>query len=374
MSIDSKTLEAAALDLKERKRVKIASELLPEDRKRGYTNAPSNNFITSIVTFPYFSESKALKKEEATGAAGKTDIVFYYEDCSLTLSGGLNIKTLSNFCKRFFLFCLSHYKKDSKEGEMYSFSLSQYKKRVAPNSEMNYIRDLLKQSFNSLASGSFAIYRNGIGVEGGSSLIERYFVPEAPNSPYYNPEEQIDNDTVSFKFSPTFVSIFLSNIEEMGYPPIPSILWSLPQGRIDAAFTIGYLLAVHRHRNRAHKNSNTISLSTILDYVALPSKENVKNYRYKREIIDPIEEAFSDLRKTGYYTIEYCWKNGKVLTAEELEQAKKNIDVFLSLDIVFELLDYSEVQVRSRAQAIGYAEKTAREMKKKAELDAKKEK
>lgn len=351
MPIDVKKAQEAKERAEEERRKKEASNLLPALLKNGYREAPSNKLINDFMSISYYAEKQAAKERETVDTS-KDKIIMKRDGYTLEIT---DPDAISNDCSRLIFYCLTLYDRYKQERDglvTYEFSISTYNKDRTKT--LWYKRQKVMESFRLLLQSS-------------SYFIINDATDKAVAGSFFD-DVGVDGDKAYFTFSNSFIKHFLQT-DKTSYTPIPLSLWSLPMRQRDIGFKLGRFIAVHRHLARLHKDSNMMSMKVILDNCLkdiLPSKEKVKAMRgsYKAKIISPIDEAINDLRATGSYTINYCNKEGVILSKKEIAAALNDIDRFMELYIVFELYNYGEVQHISQQQTRALLDKKEKEAKK----------
>ena len=124
---------------------------------------------------------------------------------------------------------------------------------------------------------------------------------------------------VSFAFSAEYMGAVIDRTA--GRLPLDRALLTTDDKNNPNATPIGFKLCTHTYQNKGKKNENTLSVSSLLDYVnGIPSYEEVSkgNRNYTDRIIRPLERDLNHLIDRGFIEYwDYCHTNGEPLTDEE---------------------------------------------------------
>lgn len=246
--------------------------------------------------------------------------------------------------------------------------------------EWRGIKDL-KEARKQLENGVLSLY--GLSLEFDAELI---LVPEGKSRKkrmkmhhqmriadhIATPEEKekiIKNGVVCFKFS-FDAAKYLSKIQIM---PYPEALLKI-NGKLNPhSYYLGRKLCEHHNMNIAKPNANRISVKALTDACPdLPTYESVKEgaRQITKRIIEPFERDLDALRDD--YEIlrkwEYCNKDGKPLTDEQLEAY--NYDAWINWLVQFKLSCYPDQT--ERLEEIEQRKAIAEERRKKAAKAGKK--
>lgn len=158
---------------------------------------------------------------------------------------------------------------------------------------------------------------------------------------------------ITFSFGSAFYTLLKS------YPVMPTQpqLWKLNSKRNPNSYFLLRKLMEHKNMNIGKKNENIIAVKTLLSVCgSIPSYEEVKT-KLKRDftnrIINPFERDLNALEDT--LTWEYCHKNGKPLTDQELSEF--NYSVFIDALILTHWKNYPDQTARLKAKEARNASK-----------------
>ncbi|MBP1566014.1 MAG: hypothetical protein IJP18_10320 [Oscillospiraceae bacterium] len=155
----------------------------------------------------------------------------------------------------------------------------------------------------------------------------------------------IKNNHIIFTFSDEFYRIMKS----MPVMPYPMKLFNINNKKNPNSYYFLKKLAEHKKMNYFKKNSDTISVRTLLECTPeLPAYDDVisGDRAVARRIIEPFERDLNELEDVLKW--EYCHSNGTPLTDEETENF--NYHIFYGLMIKINWIDYPELQKKQRTK------------------------
>lgn len=138
------------------------------------------------------------------------------------------------------------------------------------------IQDFIKQSSNIFLSGLIKKGKKSIENKGNAGLL------------FYN--ASLENGFVTVSVNENFNIDFIAS----QFTVFPRFAYSL---NINAFNLVRYIFYIARQNTQKIKERGTftIGLNSVRDNLGLPDPEDVKNRKYKQYIVDPIEEAISEI-------------------------------------------------------------------------------
>lgn len=171
-------------------------------------------------------------------------------------------------------------------------------------------------------------------------------------------------DALSVEFTRS-MSEYLTSLPLIQYP---RALYALDD-RDSNAFAMGEAMCVHYSQdNNVTKNTaNKLSVKSLLECTALPTREKVKEQKLTWEIRvkEPFERSLDRLYQCGVLASwRYCRSGGHEISDEEIYNgAIDSYETFLSLIVMYEINDFQSLPERKEAIAQKNAEKIAKARK-----------
>ncbi len=155
----------------------------------------------------------------------------------------------------------------------------------------------------------------------------------------------IKNNYIIFTFSNEFFRVMKS----MPVMPYPMKLFNINNKRNPNSYYFLKKLAEHKKMNYFKKNSDTISVKTLLECTPeLPTYDEVisGDRAIARRIIEPFERDLNELEDVLKW--EYCHSNGTPLTDDEIDNF--NYHIFYNLMLRIKWIDYPELQKKTKSK------------------------